>query len=106
MNKMLVIDGNSILNRAFYGVRPLTTKDGFPTNALYGVVNMIKKQIDQTGADGLAVAFDLKAPTFRHKLYDAYKAGRRPMPEELAQQLPVAKELLAAMGFHVLEKEG
>ena len=106
MNKMLVIDGNSILNRAFYGVRPLTTKDGFPTNALYGVVNMIKKQIDQTGADGLAVAFDLKAPTFRHKLYDAYKAGRRPMPEELAQQLPVAKELLAAMGFHVLEEEG
>ena len=106
MNKMLVIDGNSILNRAFYGVHPLTTKDGFPTNALYGVVNMIKKQIDQTGADGLAVAFDLKAPTFRHKLYDAYKAGRRPMPEELAQQLPVAKELLAAMGFHVLEEEG
>ena len=106
MNRMLVIDGNSILNRAFYGVRPLTTKDGFPTNALFGMVNMIRKQTEATGAEGLAVAFDLKAPTFRHKLYDAYKAGRRPMPEELALQLPVAKELLAAMGFHVLEKEG
>ena len=106
MKRMLVIDGNSILNRAFYGVRPLTTKDGFPTNALYGLVNMVRKQIDATGADGLAVAFDLKAPTFRHRMYDAYKAGRRPMPEELAQQLPVAKELLAAMGFHVLEREG
>ena len=103
---MLVIDGNSILNRAFYGVRPLTTKDGFPTNALYGLVNMVRKQTEATGADGLAVAFDLKAPTFRHRMYDAYKAGRRPMPEELAQQLPVAKELLAAMGFHVLELEG
>lgn len=106
MKRMLVIDGNSILNRAFYGVRPLTTKDGFPTNALYGLVNMVCKQTEALGADGLAVAFDLKAPTFRHRMYDAYKAGRRPMPEELAQQLPVAKELLAAMGFHVLELEG
>ena len=106
MKKMLVVDGNSILNRAFYGVRPLTTKDGFPTNALYGMVNMIRKQTEATGADGLAVGFDLKAPTFRHGLYDAYKAGRRPMPEELAEQLPVAKELLAAMGFHVLELAG
>ena len=106
MKKMLVVDGNSILNRAFYGVRPLTTKDGFPTNALYGMVNMIRKQTEATGADGLAVAFDLKAPTFRHGLYDAYKAGRRPMPEELAEQLPVAKELLVAMGFHVLELAG
>ena len=106
MKKMLVVDGNSILNRAFYGVRPLTTKDGFPTNALYGMVNMIRKQTEATGADGLAVVFDLKAPTFRHGLYDAYKAGRRPMPEELAEQLPVAKELLAAMGFHVLELAG
>ncbi|HBF14833.1 MAG TPA: DNA polymerase I [Clostridiales bacterium] len=106
MKRMLVIDGNSILNRAFYGVRPLTTKDGFPTNALYGLVNMVRKQTEAIGADGLAVAFDLKAPTFRHRMYDAYKAGRRPMPEELAQQLPIAKELLAAMGFHVLELEG
>lgn len=106
MKRMLVIDGNSILNRAFYGVRPLTTKDGFPTNALYGLVNMVRKQTEAIGADGLVAAFDLKAPTFRHRMYDAYKAGRRPMPEELAQQLPVAKELLAAMGFRVVELEG
>ena len=104
--KLLAIDGNSILNRAFYGIRPLTTKDGFYTNALYGLVNMISKQADALSPDYCAVAFDLKVPTFRHKMYDAYKAGRRPMPEELAMQLPVAKELLLAMGYHVLEKEG
>ena len=96
--KMLAIDGNSILNRAFYGVRPLTTKEGFPTNALYGTVNMIAKQVEAVKPDYCAVAFDLKAPTFRHKRYDAYKAGRRPMPEELAQQLPVAKDLMRALG--------
>lgn len=106
VKKMLVIDGNSVLNRAFYGVRPLTAGDGFPTNALYGTVSMVKKQTDALGADGLAVAFDLKAPTFRHNLYDAYKAGRKPMPEDLAMQLPLAKELFAAMGFHVLELAG
>ncbi len=104
--KLLAIDGNSILNRAFYGIRPLTTKDGFPTNALYGLVTMISRQAETLSPDYCAVAFDLKAPTFRHKMYDAYKAGRKPMPEELAQQFPVAKELLAAMGYHVLELEG
>ncbi|MBQ7335828.1 MAG: DNA polymerase I [Clostridia bacterium] len=104
--KLLAVDGNSILNRAFYGIRPLTTKDGFPTNALYGIVTMITRQAEALKPDYLAVAFDLKAPTFRHKMYDAYKAGRRPMPEELAQQLPVAKELLDAMGYHVLQQEG
>ena len=104
--KLLAVDGNSILNRAFYGIRPLTTKDGFPTNALYGMVTMITRQAEFLNPDYLAVAFDLKAPTFRHKMYDAYKAGRRPMPEELAQQLPVAKELLSAMGYHVLELAG
>ncbi|MBQ9806274.1 MAG: DNA polymerase I [Clostridia bacterium] len=104
--KLLAIDGNSILNRAFYGIRPLTTKDGFYTNALYGLVNMISRQAEAVSPDYCAVAFDLKAPTFRHKMYDAYKAGRRPMPEELAMQLPVAKELLKALGYHVLEKEG
>ncbi len=104
--KMLAVDGNSILNRAFYGIRPLTTKDGFCTNALYGMVTMISRQAEALKPDYCAVAFDLKAPTFRHKMYDAYKAGRRPMPEELAMQLPVAKELLAAMGYHVLELEG
>ena len=104
--KMLAVDGNSVLNRAFYGIRPLTTKDGFCTNALYGTVTMISRQAEALCPDYCAVAFDLKAPTFRHKMYDAYKAGRRPMPEELAMQLPVAKELLTAMGYHVLELEG
>ncbi len=106
MKKLLAIDGNSILNRAFYGVRPLTTKDGFPTNALYGLVNMITRQAEALSPDCLAVAFDLKAPTFRHRMYDEYKAGRKPMPEELALQLPVAKELLGAMGYRVLALEG
>ncbi len=103
--RLLAVDGNSILNRAFYGVRPLTTKDGFHTNALYGLVSMITKQVEAIRPDCCAVAFDLKAPTFRHKLFDGYKAGRRPMPEELAEQLPVAKELMRALGFTVLEKE-
>ncbi len=104
--KLLAIDGNSILNRAFYGIRPLTTKDGFSTNALYGLVTMVTKQAEAIKPDFCAIAFDLKAPTFRHKMFDAYKAGRRPMPEELAMQLPVAKELMRAMGYTVLEKEG
>ena len=104
--RLLAIDGNSILNRAFYGIRPLTTKDGFPTNALYGVVSMITRQEDAVHPDYRAVAFDLKAPTFRHKMFEGYKAGRRPMPEELALQLPVAKELMRALGYTVLETEG
>lgn len=104
--KLLAVDGNSILNRAFYGIRPLTTKDGFCTNALYGMVTMIGRQADALSPDFCAVAFDLKAPTFRHGMYDAYKAGRRPMPEELAMQLPVAKELMRALGYTVLELEG
>ena len=104
--KLLAIDGNSILNRAFYGIRPLTTKTGFPTNALYGIVTMITRQAEALAPDYLAVAFDLKAPTFRHEMYPEYKAGRRPMPDELREQLPVAKELFAAMGYHVLELAG
>ncbi|MBO5931328.1 MAG: DNA polymerase I, partial [Clostridia bacterium] len=106
MKKLLAIDGNSILNRAFYGIRPLTTKDGFPTNALYGMINMITRQADALKPDFCAVAFDLKAPTFRHKMYDAYKAGRHATPEELLAQFPVAKEVLSALGYHVLEMEG
>ena len=104
--KLLAIDGNSILNRAFYGVRPLSTKDGFPTNALYGMINMITRQAEAIAPDYCAVAFDLKAPTFRHKMYDAYKAGRHATPEELLQQFPVAKEILSALGYHVLSLEG
>ncbi len=103
---LLAVDGNSILNRAFYGVRPLTTKSGFPTNALYGMVNMITRQAESLSPAYCAVAFDLKAPTFRHLRYADYKAGRKPMPEELARQLPVAKELMELLGYTVLELEG
>ena len=106
MKKMLVVDGNSILNRAFYGIRLLTNKDGLYTNAVYGMVNMLSKHIDALKPDYCAVAFDLKAPTFRHKMYDGYKANRKGMPEELAVQLPVAKECMSDMGCTVVTCEG
>ena len=106
MKKLLVVDGNSILNRAYYGVRILTNSAGMPTNALFGMVNILSKQLDALSPDYLAVAFDLKAPTFRHKMFADYKAGRKPMPEELAIQLPYAKDVCRAMGFTVLEKKG
>ncbi len=106
MKKLLVIDGNSILNRAFYGVKPLTTKDGIPTNAVFGFVNIINRNIEQVSPDFCAVAFDLKAPTFRHNMFDGYKAGRRAMPEELAEQLPYAKQAVEALGLSVLELAG
>ena len=106
MKKILCIDGNSILNRQFYGIRFLSTKDGFPTNAVFGFVNVLIRQIEVLSPDAIAVAFDLKAPTFRHKMYGEYKAGRRPAPEELIKQFPVAKELCRAMGIAVLELEG
>ncbi len=104
--KLLVIDGNSILNRAFYGIRLLSNKKGMFTNAITGFFNIYLKLISSFNPDGAAVAFDLKAPTFRHKKYDGYKAGRKGMPEELAMQLPVVKELLSAMGIPVIECEG
>ena len=106
MKNILIIDGNSILNRAFYGIRPLTTKDGLPTNAVYGMYTIISKNINTVKPDYCVVAFDLKAPTFRHKMYDGYKATRKGMPEELAAQLPYAKECMRAMGVTVLELEG
>ncbi|MDD6094846.1 MAG: 5'-3' exonuclease H3TH domain-containing protein, partial [Clostridia bacterium] len=106
MKKLLIVDGNSILNRAFYGIRPLTTKDGLPTNAVYGFITILKKHLDALSPDYLACAFDLKAPTFRHKMYDGYKATRKPMPEDLAAQLPYAKKTASAMGFTVVECEG
>ena len=106
MKKLLIVDGNSILNRAFYGVRPLNTKDGLPTNAVYGFVNILKKHIDALSPDYMACAFDMRAPTFRHKMYDQYKANRKGMPDELAAQLPYAKEVAAALGFTVLTCEG
>lgn len=104
--KMLVIDGNSVLNRAFYGIRPLTTKDGLFTQAVYGMINMILKQTDALHPEYAAIAFDMHAPTFRHKAYDGYKANRRGMPDELAMQLPYAKKCAEALGFLLVEKEG
>lgn len=106
MKKLLCIDGNSILNRQFYGIRYLANKDGFPTNAIFGTVNVIAKQLEAISPDHAAIAFDLKAPTFRHKMYADYKAGRKPMPDDLARQMPVAKEICRALGFIVIEREG
>ncbi len=106
MKKLLIVDGNSILNRAFYGIRPLSTKDGLPTNAVYGFINILKKHLDALKPEALVCAFDLKAPTFRHKMFDGYKANRKGMPEELAAQLPYAKEVADAMGFRVACCEG
>lgn len=104
--KLLVLDGNSILNRAFYGIKLLTTKDGRYTNAIYGFMNILMKLEDEVTPDAVAVTFDLKAPTFRHKLYDGYKANRKGMPAELAEQMPVLKELLTALGYKIVTKEG
>lgn len=106
MKNILVIDGNSIINRAYYGVRPLSTKDGRPTNAVFGTLNIIGRQLEAIHPDYAAVAFDVKSPTFRHKIYDAYKAGRRETPEDLLAQFAPVKECLAAMGLTVLELPG
>lgn len=104
--KFLVVDGNSILNRAFYGIRALSTKDGQPTNALYGLVNIVSRHFETIAPDYAVMAFDLKAPTFRHKMYSEYKAGRKPTPAELLAQFMPAKECAAVLGFHVVESEG
>lgn len=104
--KLLVLDGNSILNRAFYGIKLLTTKDGLFTNGIYGFLTMLKKISDESNPDAVAIAFDMRAPTFRHQEYAGYKAQRKGMPEELAQQLPNLKELLRLLGYCLLEKEG
>lgn len=106
MKKLMVIDGNSILNRAFYGIRLLSTRDGVPTNAVLGFLNILLKLVGQEEPDALCVCFDLKAPTFRHKSYEAYKAQRKPMPEELATQVPILKEVLDAMNIPRYELEG
>lgn len=104
--KMLVIDGNSILNRAFYGIRLLTTKDGQYTNAIFGFMTTFEKVLSETNPDAVAVAFDMKAPTFRHKAYDGYKAKRKGMPNELASQMRPLKELLTLLGYKIVECEG
>lgn len=104
--KLLVIDGNSIVNRAFFGIKLLTTKDGRFTNAIYGFLNILLKLKETAEPDAVAFAFDLKAPTFRHEMYDEYKAGRKGMPPELAEQMPVLKDLLLKLGYTIVEKEG
>ena len=104
--KLMILDGNSIVNRAFYGVRPLTAPDGTPTNAVFGFLNILQRMLDEQTPDAVCVCFDMKAPTFRHKAYEGYKAQRKGMPEELAAQMPVLKETLDAMGIRRYEQEG
>ena len=105
--KLMAIDGNSIVNRAFYGVsQNLSTRDGLPTNAIFGFLNILLKLLDEEKPDALAVTFDLKAPTFRHQAYEGYKAQRKGMPDELAAQMPVLKQVLDAMNIRRYELEG
>ncbi len=104
--KLLAIDGNSIMNRAYYGIKILTNSKGFFTNAITGFMNIFLKEMDIVKPDSVVVAFDLKAPTFRHKAVKSYKANRKGMPNELAQQMPVIKEILVALGVKVVEIEG
>ncbi len=106
MKNLLIIDGNSIVNRAFYGIKLLTNKFGLFTNGIYGFVKIMLKHIEELNPDYICVAFDLKAPTFRHKKFKEYKAQRKGMPEELRVQMPVLKEVLSAMNIAILEKEG
>lgn len=106
MKKLLIIDSNSIINRAYYGVRFLSSKDGTPTNAIYGFLNTLFKLIEEVGPDYLCTAYDLKAPTFRHKMYDEYKAQRKPMPDGLKVQMPISKDILAAMNIKSYELAG
>ncbi len=102
----MILDGNSIVNRAFYGIRLLTNKDGIYTNAIYGFLNILFKYIAEENPTHLCVAFDVHAPTFRHKMYSQYKAQRKGMPDELRQQMPILKEILSAMNITMLELEG
>lgn len=104
--RLMILDGNSIVNRAFYGVRPLTAPDGTPTNAVYGFLSIFQRIYDDIKPDAVAVSFDMKAPTFRHRACGTYKATRKPMPEELAVQMPLLKETLDAMGIRRYELEG
>ena len=109
MDKLVLVDGNSIMNRAFYGImgsRMLTTKDGTYTNAIYGFLAILFKLLEDVNPKYLVVAFDLKAPTARHKLYEGYKANRKGMPDELAEQMPIIKEILRAMNIDIVEMEG
>ena len=104
--KLMILDGNSIVNRAFFGIRQLNAPDGTPTNAIYGFLAILQRLLDEQKPDAVCVSFDLKAPTFRHKAYEGYKAQRKGMPEELAVQMPILKEVLDDMGIRRYELEG
>lgn len=109
MDKLVLVDGNSIMNRAFYGImgsKMLTTKDGKYTNAVYGFLAILFKLLEDIEPKYLVVSFDLKKPTARHKLYEGYKANRKGMPDELAEQMPIIKEILKAMNIDIVEMEG
>lgn len=106
MSKLVLVDGHSILNRAFYGVPDLTNAAGLHTNAIYGFLNILFKILDEESPDYLTVAFDVKEPTFRHEMFKEYKGTRKPMPEELREQVPVMKEVLQAMGIRIIEQAG
>ena len=104
--KLLILDGNSVINRAYFGVKPLTTREGLYTHAIYGFLNILERMEKEEQPDAVAVAFDLHGPTFRHLRYDGYKATRHGMPEELAQQMPYAKDVLRAMNIPIYECQG
>ena len=106
MEKLVLIDGNSLINRAFYAMPPLITKDGIPTNAVYALANMIRSILNNNKPDYCLVAFDTHKPTFRHEKFDVYKAGRKETPSELLIQFPLAKELLNLFGLTTFELEG
>ena len=106
MSKIVLIDGHSILNRAFFGLPDLTNAEGLHTNAIYGFLNIMFKILEEEKPEYLTVAFDVHAPTFRHEMYEEYKGTRKPMAEELRQQVPVIKEVLTAMGVKIVEKAG
>jgi len=104
--RIMVIDGNSIINRAFYGIRLLSTRDGLYTNAVYGFLTIMHRIIDEYKPDGICVTFDRREPTFRHQRYEGYKATRSGMPDELAVQMPVMKQVLTALGIPIYELPG
>ena len=104
--KLVLIDGHSILNRAFYGVPDLSNSEGLHTNAVYGFLNILFKLLEEEKPEYLTVAFDVKAPTFRHEMYPEYKGTRKPMPQELHEQVPVMKQVLHAMGIRTMEQPG
>ena len=106
MERLLILDSNSLLNRAFYAIPPLTNNEGIHTNAVYGFTNMLFKMKEEIKPDYIVAAFDRKAPTFRHKEYEDYKAGRKKMPPELGEQFPIIKEVLNLLSVNIYEIDG